>query len=164
MCKGVEYNLTSSKWNQFRQHMMAQNKPDEEKLISIGSLMRKRHNLIVMREPYLLFDKEICRLVKISDHVTEAEYHNYITHTPDLLFYIKDTMWIMEIDGWIHDTKNKVIEKDKMRNEHYLLSGINHIIINESEILYNIGIDKVRAATTDELWPSINKKIKKLLA
>lgn len=154
----------TNRWNQIRQRKMTEYQPDLEKLIRIGTLMRTRHNLIVKREPFLLFDKNTCRLVKTADSITEKEYHQFITHNPDLLFYINDTPWIMEIDGWIHDTKDRVIEKDKMRNEHYLSSGINHIIISESLILHNIGIDKRRPATVDELWPVINKKLKKLLS
>ncbi len=155
--------LTLSKWNQYRNAIMNQEKPDEEKLIRIATLMRTRHKLIVKREPFLLFDKNDCRLVKIKQSINKWEYNHHITHNPDLLFYINNTIWIMEIDGWIHDHKNTVIEKDKMRNEHYLHSGINHIIISESLILHNIGIDKKRGATADELWPVINSKIKKML-
>lgn len=142
---------------------MNQAKPDLEKLINIASLMRRTHGIIVKREPILLFTKDTCRLVKITDSITKWEYDHYITHNPDLLFYINGTLWIMEIDGWIHDTKNRVIEKDKMRNEHYDLSGINYIIINESTILYNLGIDKRRSASVDELWPIIDRRLKKLL-
>lgn len=153
----------TSKWNQLKQSKMTEHKPDEEKLISIATLMRKRLNLIVKREPFLLFDKETCKLVKVADYITREEHAHYIPHNPDLLFYIKEVMWIMEIDGWIHEVKNRVIEKDKMRNEQYQLSGINHIIINEQLILHNLGIDKHRPATVAELWPVIDRRIKKLL-
>jgi len=152
----------NSKWNQFRQNIMMENKPDTEKLITIATLIRKTHNLIVHREHILLFSKQDCRLVKMADSITKKEYHNYIIHTPDLIFYINNTLWIIEIDGSIHDHKNRVIEKDKMRNEHYTISGLNYIIINELLVLYDIGIHKVRSATVEELWPVINNKIKKL--
>ncbi len=152
-----------NKWNQYKYAIMNQAKPDEAKLISIATLMRHRHHLIVKREPILLFHKDTCRLVNIKDTITKYEYDHHIIHNPDLLFYINDVTWIMELDGWIHDTKNRVIEKDKMRNEHYLLSGINHIIISESLLLHNIGIDKVRPATVDELWPVIDRRLKILI-
>lgn len=152
----------SSKWNQYRQKMMNQDKSDEEKLIRIATLMRTRHNLIVKREPFLLFDKNTCKLIKVADYITREEHKKYIPHNPDLLFFIKGVMWIMEIDGWIHAVKNRVIEKDKMRNEQYELSGINYIIIDEEKILHNLGIDKRIAATADELWPVINRRLKML--
>lgn len=154
----------TNKWNQFRQHIMIQNKPDEEKLIHLASLMRTKHNLTVQREPILLFDKDTCKLVKISQAITEEEYHHYIIHVPDLLFYINNEMWIMEIDGYIHNHKNTVIEKDKMRNEHYILSGIKHIIINELQILHNQGVHEERSATVDELWEGIDGKLSRICA
>ena len=148
--------MTISKWNQYKYTIMNRYKSDEEKLIKIASLMRRKYKLFVQREPILLFDKDTCKLVKIKESITKAEYDNYTIHHPDLLFYIKNTLWIIEIDGWIHDTKNRVIKKDKIRNEHYKLSGINHIIISESKILHNMRIYKVRAATAVELWPVID--------
>ena len=153
----------TSKYNQYKYSIMNQAKPDEEKLIRIATLMRTRHHLIVKREPILLFSKDTCRLVTITDSINKWQYDHHITHNPDLLFYINDTPWIMEIDGQIHDTKNRVIEKDKMRNEHYKLSGINYIIISESTLLHNIGIDKRRPATTAELWPVIDRRLKILI-
>jgi len=155
--------MTSAKYNQFRQQMMRQNKPDNEKLIHLATLLRTRYNIQVLREPIILFDKNTCKIVKITNSITETEYHSYIIHVPDLLLYINNTTWIMEIDGWIHDHKTHVIEKDKMRNEHYELSGINHIIINELLLLHNLGIHEDRSATVPEIWPEIVKRIKKPL-
>lgn len=142
---------------------MNQAKPDEEKLIRIATLMRSRHKLFVQREPILLFSKTNYKLLKIKDSITKQEYDNHITHHPDLLFYIKNTLWIIEIDGWIHDTKSSVVKKDKIRNEHYKLSGINHIIISESLVLYNLKIHQRRSATVTELWPVIDRRLKILI-
>ena len=136
---------------------------DEEKLIKIATLMRRKYKLFVQREPILLFNKDTYKLVKVKESITKAEYDNHTIHHPDLLFYIKNTLWIIEIDGWIHDTNSNVVKKDRLRNEHYKSSGINNIIISESLVLYNLQIHERRAATAAELWPVINDKIKKLL-
>ncbi len=152
----------TSKWNQYRHAIMNEQKSDEEKLIRIANLIRTRHGLVVIREPFLLFDKNTCKLIKIATYVTEKEHKKYIIHNPDLLFLVNGTTWIMEIDGWVHAVRNRVIEKDKMRNERYELSGINYIIINEEKILHNLGINKRIAATADELWPVIDRRIRML--
>lgn len=155
--------MTSNKYNQFRQHMMRQNKPDNEKLIHLASLLRRTYNIQVLREPIILFDKDTCKIVKIAEAITEYEYHTHIIHVPDLVLYINSTNWIMEIDGWIHDNKTHVIKKDKLRNEHYKLSGINYIIINELLLLHNLGIHEDRSATVPEIWEEIVQRMKKPL-
>lgn len=142
---------------------MKQNKPDDEKLIHLATLLRTRYNIRVIREPIILFTKNTCRVVKITKSITEKEFHTHIIHVPDLLLFINKTKWIMEIDGWIHDHKTRVIEKDKMRNEHYELSDINYIIINELLLLHNQGIHQDRSATVSEIWEEIVKRIKKPL-
>jgi len=152
----------NNKWNQFKQHMMTQEKPDTEKLINLATLLRKNYHIIVKREPILLFTKDECRFVKMADSINKEEYHTHIIHVPDLIFYINNDMWIMEIDGYIHNYKNKVIENDKMRNEHYTLSGINHIVINELYTLHNLGIHEDRSATVEEIWEEIQHRMKKI--
>lgn len=153
----------NNKYNQFRQQMMKQNKPDTEKLIHLATLLRTKYNLKVQREQIILFNKNTCKIRKITSSITEREYRSYIIHVPDLLLHINGTIWIMEIDGWIHDHKSHVIEKDKMRNEHYELSGINYIIINELLLLHNLGIHEDRSATVPEIWEEVIKRIKKPL-
>jgi len=91
--------MTSAKYNQFRQQMMKQNKPDDEKLIHLATLLRTRYNIRVLREPIILFTKNTCRIVKITESITEKEFHTHIIHVPDLLLFINKTKWIMEIDG-----------------------------------------------------------------
>lgn len=149
----------SKKWNQFKQHMMQQNKSDTEKLVLLCNKISREFSIYPLREHILLFDKETKRFIKITEGITEEEYHNHIIHVPDITLYIRDQLWIIEIDGWVHNVKSKVIEKDKLRNECYALSGIPHIIINEWNALYDLGIHQERSATPEELWPSLKEKI-----
>ena len=84
-----------SKWQQFCQGMI-EPKSDYEELNSIITFMKTEYNLIISREPILLFDKDTCMLVKVSESITKWEYNNHIVHTPDILFYINSVMWVME--------------------------------------------------------------------
>ena len=58
---------------------MKANKPDEEKLIELGGLIRINYELIVHREPILLFDKDDGHLVKTAFAISEEEYHKFFT-------------------------------------------------------------------------------------
>jgi len=143
---------------------MKQNKPDTEKLIHIATLLRTRYGITVHREPIILFSKKDCKIVKITRSITKQEFSSHIIHNPDLILYINGVKWLIEIDGPIHDHKSRVIEKDKMRNEHYELSGINYIIINELLLLHNLGIHEDRSATAPEVWEELEKRMKKPLS
>ncbi len=145
----------SNKYNQFIQAQMQKEKPDEVKLIELGGLIRQNYELVIHREPILLFDKEDGHLVKTAFYLSEAEFKAHIIHVPDIMFYVGQTMWIFEIDGWIHNVKDRVIVRDERRNECYKLAKLNFRIFNEWEILVKQGINPKRPATADEVFQEV---------
>lgn len=155
--------MASKKYNQFAQFMMKQSKPDEEKLIHLGALLREKYDIMIHREPILLFDRNDGHFVASKLWITEEEYHNHIVHVPDIMFYFGSTMWIFEIDGWIHNVKDSVHIKDERRNEHYKDAKLNFEIFNEWEILVGLGLKPNRPATAEEIFGEIVKRMKKIL-
>ena len=104
-----------------------QGQTDTEQLIQIASYLRKKYKVKVKREPYLLFnaDKE---LISILDNVKYSDVDRSIEiKNPDLLWIDKYGMWIIEVDGAIHDRK---VEKTRKRNELFINNHINLIVVN----------------------------------
>ena len=134
---------------------MHKEKPDETKLIELGGLIRQNYELVVHREPILLFDKNDGHLVKSAIYISEQEFKDHIIHVPDILFYVGYVMWIFEIDGWIHNVKNRVIVRDERRNECYKTAKLNFRIFNEMEILLKQGKEPKRPATADEVFQEV---------
>lgn len=155
--------MTSKKYNQFIQRMMKNEQPDKEKLIHLATFLRKEYNLTVQREAILTFDKNDGHLVGFSSWLTEEQFKKYTIHVPDLLFFVGKTMWIIEIDGYIHNVKTSVARRDGFRNECYEMAKLNFIIINEWEVLLKLGLKPNRSATASEVCQEIVKIIKKPL-
>jgi len=153
----------SKKYNQFIKTQMRQEQPDKEKLIKIASFLRKEYNLTVQREAILTFDKEDGHMVQFSSWLTKEQYNKYTIHVPDLLFFVGKKMWIIEIDGYIHNTNTTVARKDIRRNECYEMAKLNFIIINEWETMLKQGINPDRSARVHELIPEIKSRIGKIL-
>ena len=143
---------------------MKEAQPDAEKLIMLGLQMRKKYDLTIHREPIFLFDKNDGHFVKSALYLTEEEFRSHIIHVPDMMFFIGYTMWIFEIDGWIHNVKDSVHFKDVNRNEHYKTAKLNFEIFNEWEILVGLDIKPNRPATVDEIFGEIQKRMKKILS
>ena len=100
---------------------------DTEQLIQIASYLRKKYKVKVKREPYLLFnaDKE---LISILDNVKYSDVDRSIEiKNPDLLWIDKYGMWIIEVDGAVH---NRKVEKTKKRNKLFRDNHINLIVCN----------------------------------
>jgi len=142
---------------------MRANKPDEEKLVNIGGMIHKKYELIVHREPILLFDVNDGHLVKTACYISEQEYRDYIIHVPDIMLYIGNEMWIFEIDGWIHNVKHRVFVKDERRIEHYKKAKLNFEIFNELDILLKQGKDPKRPARADEVFEEIQVRIDRII-
>lgn len=153
----------TEKYNQFIQQQMKANKPDEEKLVELGGLIRSKYELIVHREPILLFDKYDGHLIKTACAITEDEYHTFITHVPDLLLFVRHEMWIFEIDGWIHNVKHRVMVKDERRNECYEMAKLNFHVFNELEILLKLGKKPNRPAKASEIFEEMQPILDKIL-
>ena len=138
---------------------MKAEKPDEQKLVELGGLIRQDYGLIVHREPILLFDKNDGHLVKHACHITEEEFYNHDIHVPDILFYVGYTLWIFEVDGWIHNYKDRVIVRDERRNECYERAKLNFRIFNELDILLKLGKNPRRPAKVPEIYQAIKKEL-----
>lgn len=150
-------------YNQFIQAQMRNEQPDKEKLIKIAFHIGRAFSIVVQREAILLFDREDGHLVTFASWITKEQFYKYIIHVPDLLFFLNNTLWIMEIDGWIHNVKNRVIEKDKARNECYRNANMHFELVNEWEVMLSQGINPDRSATAKELIPTVKKRIEKMI-
>ncbi len=157
------YKNVSNKYNQFVQRQMRQNKPDELKLVSIGGKIRSEYELMVHREPILLFDVNDGHLVKTACWITEEEYHNHIVHVPDIMFFVGSEMWIFEVDGWIHNVKDRVQVRDERRDECYRKAKLNFHIFNELDILLKQGLEPNRPASASEVFKAMRPKIDEII-
>ncbi len=135
--------MGSNQYNQFIKTQMKANQPDKEKLIKIASFLRQEYQLTVHREPILTFDKKTDKLIDFSSWITEEQFKKYNIHVADLLFFIGDKLWILEIDGYIHFTNETVAIKDIERDRCYTacskLSNFSWRKINEWEVLVKLG-------------------------
>jgi len=152
----------TDKYNQFIQAQMRKHQPDTEKLIKIASFLRREFGLTVQREAILTFNKNSGKLEGFSSWLTEEQFKKYIVHVPDLLFFIRKKMWILEIDGYIHNVKNRVVRKDKWRNDDYERAKLNFLIVNEWEVLVKLGEAPNRSATPKEVITEVKKLLKKI--
>jgi len=152
----------SNQYNQFIQKQMKNQQPDKEKLIGIASLIRQEFGLMVHREPILIFNRNNDRFVNFCCWLTEEQFKKYNIHVPDLLFFINNTLWIFEIDGYIHNVKTSVEIKDIERNRCYTAARLHWKKFNEWEILLSQGIEPKRSATVAEIWPTIKEEIQKI--
>ena len=137
---------------------------EKEKLIKIASFLRREYNFTVQREAILTFDREDGSLRGFSSWLTEEQYYKYIVHVPDLLFFVGKKMWIMEIDGYIHNVKTSVVRKDIRRNECYDMAKLNFIVLNEWEAMLKQGIKLDRSAKWQELIPEIKSRLSEICA
>jgi len=104
---------------------------DTEQLIQIASYLRKKYKVKVKREPYLLFSGE-GRLISVLDHVKHSDVDRSIEiKNPDILWFDKYGMWIIEVDGAVHDRK---VEKTRKRNELFIKNHIKLIVVNLADI------------------------------
>jgi len=152
-----------NKYNQFIQKQMRNEQPDKEKLITIASFLRRKYGLVVHREAILTFYKDTGALEGFSSWLTEEQFNKYIIHVPDLLFFVGKKMWILEIDGYIHNVKDKVIRKDEWRNDDYKRAGLNFRIINEWQVLIGLGLKPDRSATAEEVIGELKNIMKKII-
>lgn len=150
----------TNKYNQFIQQQMKQNKPDEIKLVQLGGLIRQKYELVIHREAILTFDREDGHLVKSAVWLSEEEFKKFDIHVPDFLFYTPDgRMWIFEVDGWIHNVKDRVAVRDARRVERYARAKLNFKIYNEWDILQKQGKTPNRPATPHEIFKEMEAKL-----
>lgn len=156
--------MTSAKYNQFIKSQMREGATNEKhKLIKIASFLRQEFDLTVHREAILTFNRNNDKFVNFSSWLTEEQYKKYVIHVPDLLFFIRGKMWILEIDGYIHDTNATVAKKDKERNRIYTAAGLNWRKVNEWEVLLKLGHKPDRSATAKEVITEVKQVVGKLV-
>lgn len=103
---------------------------DTAQLIAIKRHLKDKHKILAKREPYLLFKNG--KLLSVLDHVKRSQVHESIEiKNPDLLWINKYGMWILEVDGAVHDRKT---EKTRKRNELFISNHIKLIVVNISDI------------------------------
>lgn len=152
--------MPSSKYNQFAKARMRDNQSDTEKLITLVNRIRDKYGVVTYREKILLFEFDTIRFLKWTDYVTEHEFHSHIIHCPDIIFYVNGQLQIIEIDGWIHNDKQKVQVRDQRRNSHYKQAAIPYFIINEQFVALSNGtFNSQKGATVDEIWIAIQEKL-----
>lgn len=99
---------------------------DLEQLISIKQHLKKKHKITAIREPYLIFKNG--KLLLVLEQVKTSQVdRSYEIKNPDLLWIDKYGMWIIEVDGAVHDRK---VEKTNQRNELFLTNRIKLIVVN----------------------------------
>lgn len=109
---------------------------DTAQLIEIATQLRKKYNIPVKREWYIIFSTETNKIKKIKDHVTKGDMWldgkeiAYVKN-PDLLWIDKYGMWIIEVDGAVHDRK---ILKTQERNELFISNYIKLIVVNLADL------------------------------
>lgn len=103
---------------------------DTQQLIGIASYIRQKYNVKVKRELYLLFNVND-KLKSIKEYVTKADLNDHHVKNPDLLWIDKYGMWIVEIDGAVHDRK---VEKTNKRNQLFRDNHINLIVCNLADL------------------------------
>jgi len=153
----------SNKYNQFIQKQMKAFQPDKHKLIKIASFLRTEYNLTVHREAILTFHKDTGALEGFSSWLTEEQFNMYTVHVPDLLFFVRNEMWILEIDGYIHNVKDRVIRRDEWRNDDYERANLNFRIINEWQVLIRLGQKPDRSATAQEVITEVKLIMAKII-
>ncbi len=146
---------------------MRNEQPDREKLIEIASFLRQKYQLTVHREAIMTFDKSTDRLVDFSSWLTEEQFHKYTVHVPDLLFFIGSKLWILEIDGYIHNTNTRVVhrdvERDRVYNAAHKQCNFNWKKINEWDVLIKLGLKPNRSATAKEIITEVKKFIDSII-
>lgn len=103
---------------------------DTEQLIQIASYLRKKYKVKVKREPYLIFDIND-KLIQIQYYVSTQASPVFKIKNPDLLWIDKYGMWIIEVDGAVHDRK---VQKTQSRNELFISNSIKLIVVNLADL------------------------------
>lgn len=109
---------------------------DTKQLIDIQNYVRKKYKVNVKREWYIIFNIETEKIISIKDHVNKEDLWQdrkaiAIAKNPDLLWMDKYGIWIIEVDGAIHDRK---VTKTNERNELFINNYIKLIVVNLADL------------------------------
>jgi len=109
---------------------------DTAQLIAIASYLRKKYKVAIKREAYLVFNIDN-KLIKVKESVTKADLNDCTVKNPDLTWIDKYGMWIVEVDGAVHDRK---IQKTLERNRLFRSNNIKLIVVNLADCK-ELGVD-----------------------
>lgn len=142
--------------NQIKQKKIREHgKTDEGKLIAIvNHLMENYHGITIKREPFFLFDGMTDKLVDKVGYCTEEQVKKYIVHPPDILIITPKEDFVIELDGTWHDTHAR---KDYARNRLYDYNKIQYFTINETELRFRLGLQKL---FIEDILDEVDRKIK----
>ena len=109
---------------------------DTEQLIKIANYLFTEYKISVKREWYIIFDIETDEILKIKDHVEREDLRDNgldiaYAKNPDLLWFDKYGMWIIEIDGAVHDRK---VKKTLERNALFIKNHVKLIVVNIADL------------------------------
>lgn len=114
---------------------------DLEQLIDIQNYLIRKYGNKVWREWYLIFDKYNEELQKIVGYVNKDDLGEYdkdgkytvtnFAKNPDLMWMDKYGLWIIEVDGAVHDVK---VKQTNERNELYLRNHVKLIVVNLADM------------------------------
>ena len=141
-----------------------QGQSDLEQLVSIQQYLIKKYKSKVWREWYLIFDKHNEELQKIVGYVNKDDLGEYYTNedgyeeykitnfarNPDLMWADKYGLWVIEVDGAVHDVK---VKQTNERNELYLRNHIKLIVVNLADL----------KETKQNIFKYIDKQIARLI-
>ena len=118
-----------------------------------GYLIREYH-LIPRREWFITLDHEDKFIGKPHEFISEAQKMRRDSYRcPDLHFYDKEVLFIIEIDGFVHYVKSAKTEK---RNQIYLNNKCNFIAIDTYDI---DGKGKIIDRDIEQVYKEVDRKI-----
>jgi len=101
-------------------------------VIQVQSYLIKKYNVIPKREWFITLDHEDKFSAKPHEFISEVQKMRRDSYRcPDLVFYDKEVLFIVEIDGFVHYIKS---EKTNKRNQIYLNNKCNFIAIDTYDI------------------------------
>lgn len=152
----------SAKNNQIQNKMIRLfPKTDGQKLAGLEKFIHSKYPFIAVHvEPHMMFTKGEDELVSWETTLTREQVEKYNTHPPDMILEVGDEdILIFELDGPIHDKKT---EKTDKRNKLYELNDIPYIVINETDLKFELGLAKSAPLTQDQINEAFAQKMTNL--
>lgn len=151
----------SAKGNQIRDKMIRLfPKTDGQKLAGLEHFLHQKYpTWDVHIEPFMIFKKGEDEFVEWNNELTIDQVQTFDPHPPDILIIREGGMLVLELDGPIHDKKT---EKTDKRNKRYELNDIPYIVVNETDLKFELGLAKSAPLTQDQINEAYAAKITNL--
>ncbi len=118
---------------------------DTAQLIDIANYLKTRYKIDAKREWYIIFNRETEKIERILQSVKKSDlgiheknqdgYEEYtetsFARNPDILWIDKYGLWVLELDGAVHD---RLVAKTNKRNELYKYNHIKLIVVNIADL------------------------------